>query len=112
MSSICIHGFRAEQCASCRSCPHGLAAGKCGRCIAASTSAARRRIVRSPVLEPATEHHNGFEIFFAPAVNGWQFRSPDLAPSRESYRSVFLARKAIDSLPPAEVAGSARKRSG
>jgi hypothetical protein len=55
--------------------------------------------------------YNGFEILFQPALNGWQYRSPEATVSRESYRSEFLARKAIDRLgtPPAKA--PARKRS-
>jgi hypothetical protein len=43
--------------------------------------------------------HEGFEIYYAPEVSGWQFRGPESVHSTQSYRSVFLARKAIDQLP-------------
>jgi hypothetical protein len=43
--------------------------------------------------------HEGFEIYYAPEVSGWQFRGPESVHSTQSYRSVFLARKAIDELP-------------
>jgi hypothetical protein len=98
MTSACMHGFPAEQCAACRTCPHGLTAGRCGRCSAASAAASRRRLVAAPPDATAKHDHDGFEIFYAPEVNGWRFRGPD-SSSTESYRSVFLARKAIDSLP-------------
>ena len=111
MTAPCIHGFRADQCASCRTCPHGLTAGGCGRCLAASSTAARRRLSLAPIEQPAPEDHHGFEIFYAPAVNGWLFRAPDSTASAESYRSVFLARKAIDSLSPAATDTSPPKRS-
>jgi hypothetical protein len=113
MTSPCIHGFRAEQCASCRTCPHGLTASGCGRCLTAASTAARRRVNLTLPSQPASEDHNGFEIFYAPAVNGWLYRAPDSTASAESYRSVFLARKAIDSLSAAGTAGTAapaRKR--
>ena len=35
MTELCIHGFRTEECSSCRTCPHGLNAARCGRCVAA-----------------------------------------------------------------------------
>ncbi len=66
-----------------------------------------------PVTPPDTDTatYNGFEIVFTPAVNGWQVRAPDDTLSRESYRSAFLARKAIDTLASAGVAEApARKR--
>lgn len=97
MIPLCIHGFRTEQCASCRNCPHGLTTARCGRCIAANSSAARRRQTTTDEPHPS-EEHAGFEIFYVPAVKGWQFRRPDAAPSPLSYRSIFLARKAIDRL--------------
>ena len=99
MSSECKHGFPTEQCASCRTCPHGLTASGCGRCLAATAAASRRRIVAGPTEGTASHDHQGFEIFYVPEVNGWHFRGPDAPISAESYRSVFLARKAIDKLP-------------
>lgn len=98
-TSACKHGFPIEHCASCRTCPHGLTASGCGRCLAATAAASRRRIVAGPVEGTASFDHEGFEIFYVPEVNGWQFRGPDAPASSESYRSVFLARKAIDRLP-------------
>jgi hypothetical protein len=109
MTPLCIHGFRSEHCASCRTCPHGLVTAGCGRCLAASTSAARRR--PAVTLEtPPSEEHAGFEIFYVPAVTGWQFRRPEAASSELSYRSVFLARKAIDALVAGTKAGRASKQ--
>jgi hypothetical protein len=98
MTSACKHGFPPGQCASCRACPHGLTASGCGRCQAAAAAASRRRVVAPPAEGTASHDHLGYEIFYVPEVNGWQFRGPDAAPSAESYRSVFLARKAIDHL--------------
>lgn len=98
MTPACKHGFPIEQCASCRTCPHGLAASGCGRCLNASAAASRRRMVAAPSSDTASQDHQGYEIFYVPEVNGWHFRGPDVT-SAESYRSVFLARKAIDHLP-------------
>jgi hypothetical protein len=109
MTSLCIHSFPTEQCAACRTCPHGRSASQCGRCQAEAATATRRRITTATGPVPPPEEHNGFEIYFEPAVNGWQVRGPDAGPS-ESYRSVFLARKAIDGKEGATVAAPARKR--
>jgi hypothetical protein len=97
MTAICIHGFRTEECASCRTCPHGLTSSRCGRCIATAANAGRKRPAVSTVTRPSVEH-GGFEIYYVPAVSGWQYRSPDAGPSPLSYRSAFLARKAVDEL--------------
>lgn len=99
MTSACKHGFPTDQCSSCRPCPHGLTAGGCGRCLTATAAASRRRVVPAPVEGTASHDHLGYEIFYVPEVSGWHFRGPDSAASLESYRSVFLARKAIDNLP-------------
>jgi hypothetical protein len=64
----------------------------------------------APAEGTATRDHDGFEIFYVPEVNGWQFRRPESPASPESYRSVFLARKAIDSLP-GQTHGDQRARS-
>lgn len=116
MTPLCIHGFRTAECSLCHECPHGLAVSRCVRCRAAAAAPSpsnRRRPVPIEVQEPPTETHHGFEILFAPAVSGWLYRAPDSAVSRESYRSVFLARKAIDNLgtaKPAVPAATAAKR--
>ena len=101
MLSPCIHGFSADQCASCRTCPHGLVTGRCGRCAAGSTAARRPARRTTTAAQPVTpvEDHLGYEIFYVPAVCGWQYRDPDARPSPLSYRSAFLARKAVDQLP-------------
>ena len=113
MTPVCIHGFSVEQCAACRTCPHGLMSSRCGRCQAAAASASRRRPKVSAGPAPLSQEHQGFEIFWAPAVDGWQYRAADSAASVESYRSVFLARKAIDGLatapPPAPRASKKRR---
>jgi hypothetical protein len=107
MTPLCIHGFPADHCASCRSCPHGLVTSRCTRCRTAATSRARR--VTAPAGHPA-EQHAGYEIFFDPSVNGWLYRAPDAAPSNQSYRSAFLARKAVDRL--ADEPAAPAKRNG
>ena len=109
MTALCIHGFDAEQCASCHTCPHGLTASRCGRCAAASTTAARRK-AKPAVETPPSVKHAGFEIFYVPEVSGWQFRGPDSTTSALSYRSIFLARKAVDEIADGAKAPRAAKR--
>jgi hypothetical protein len=50
------------------------------------------------------QEHAGYEIFFEPAVSGWRYRAAESAASQLSYRSAFLARKAIDELATGTVA--------
>jgi hypothetical protein len=88
----CIHGFSVEQCGSCRTCQHGLSTAACGRCNAP----VRTRKAAEPVGDRSTHEHAGHEIFYEPAVSGWRYRAPDAAASELSYRSAFLARKAVD----------------
>jgi hypothetical protein len=108
MTSLCIHGFPADHCASCRNCPHGLVTSRCARCRA--TAAARTRRVAVPDAPPS-EEHAGYEIFFDPTVNGWLYRAPDATASSQSYRSAFLARKAVDQLAGEPAAVAAPKSS-
>ena len=100
MTTLCIHGFRTDECASCRTCPHGLSAARCGRCVAVRRAVSRHPKVVSTQTYPS-EQHAGFEIFYVPAVSGWHYREADAAPSPLSYRSAFLARKAVDELAAA-----------
>jgi hypothetical protein len=100
MTTLCIHGFRTEECASCRSCPHGLTAARCGRCATKARAVSRRTEATATQTYPS-EQHAGFEIFYVPAVSGWHYRGADEAPSPLSYRSPFLARKAVDKLATA-----------
>jgi len=95
MDSRCIHGFPTQQCGACRTCPHGLTASACVRCRALASAAGRQRSAPSVKTHPS-EEHAGFEIFYVPALSGWQYRAPDSAPSPLSYRSAFLTRKAVD----------------
>ena len=108
--SQCIHGFPNEQCMSCRTCPHGLVTTNCGRCRA-PTVTRKANQVAAPV--PPQEEHGGYEVYYEPEVSGWRYRTAESAPSRLSYRSAFLARKAIDQLgtePEAKPTGSAKRR--
>jgi hypothetical protein len=65
-----------------------------------------------PAAEPSQEHR-GHEVYFVPAERSWYFReSPDVLP-RESYRSAFLARRAIDTAvdnPPKPASRSTKRR--
>jgi hypothetical protein len=97
MTELCIHGFSTEQCASCRTCPHGLISNRCGRCVATAARSARRKPSAMAEADASNSEHQGFEIVYVPAVTGWQVRGPGIEES-ESYRSVFLARRAIDKL--------------
>ena len=90
----CIHGFPAEQCVSCHTCEHGNPAATCTRCRASAT--ARKAVV--PAGDQTAHVHAGHEIFYEAAVSGWRYRAPDAPASTLSYRSAFLARKAVDEL--------------
>jgi hypothetical protein len=98
MKAPCIHGFRTDECTACRTCPHGLVSSRCARCLKSVSTPALRRATINTHGENPSEEHAGFEIFYVPAVNGWRFRADESAPSVESYRSAFLARKAVDQL--------------
>lgn len=93
MPTLCIHGFPTEQCASCRDCPHGLAVNRCTRCRAAATS---RKASTTASVTHAPEEYAGYEIFYEPGLTGWRYRAADATPSELSYRSRFLARRAVD----------------
>ena len=101
MTDPCIHGFRTEECTSCRTCPHGLVTSRCGRCIRASSTPAGRKALLVAKGDHPSEERAGFEIVYVPELSGWQVRSGDSATSDESYRSIFLARKAADDLAAA-----------
>ena len=111
MTPPCIHGFRTEECAVCRTCPHGLVSSRCGRCLrAGSTPALRKTAINTHPAHPP-EERAGFEIFYVPALNGWQYRAADSALSAESYRSAFLARKAVDEAAAARILVTSGKES-
>ncbi len=99
MSLPCIHGFEAGQCASCRTCIHGMPVTRCGQCLAGSRARSQvSSTPNGPISEP--EARNGWEIFYAPEVSGWRVRAPEAAVLPDSYRSLFLARKAVDQMTP------------
>ena len=110
MTPPCIHGFRTEECAACRTCPHGLVSSRCGRCLkATSTPALRKAAINThPAHDP--EQRSGFEIVYVPNLNGWQIRSEGEPLSAESYRSAFLARKAVDEAAASGINGDAKRR--
>lgn len=110
MTPSCIHGFTADQCAACRTCLHGLPAAKCGRCATTTAVAALRSEAATNALHRA-EEHRGFEIYYVPELSGWRFRAPDDTTSPISYRSTFLARKAIDEIAAHAENGSSSTRS-
>ena len=102
MTTECIHGVPTQQCAACRTCPHGLTTSRCGRCRAA--------LAKKPAPLPQPSEQLGpFEIFFVPAENSWYYRGPDGAGivSRESYRSAFQARRAVNAALTTPIAASA-----
>ena len=105
----CIHGFTTEQCVSCRTCPHGQMTASCVRCRAAI---APRSASKAPVVEHPPEEHAGYEIFFESAVSGWRYRGADEAASPRSYRSAFLARKAVDQLAGGGTPVAVAKKTG
>lgn len=94
MALQCLHGFPSEQCASCRTCPHGSTTSRCGRCADPISSRAAAKVV--PDDQPVAEHR-GYEIFFVPRERSWYYRAPDQSASRESFASGFRARRAVDS---------------
>jgi hypothetical protein len=110
MTDPCIHGFRTEECTSCRTCPHGLVTSRCGRCIRASSTPAGRKALLVAKGDHPSEERAGFEIVYVPELSGWQVRADDAAISDESYRSIFLARKAADDLAAASAAKESSKR--
>jgi hypothetical protein len=83
----------------------------CAKCRAPVT--ARQALAAATAAPiPASEQHAGYEVFYAPEVSGWRYRAADSAASELSYRSAFLARKAIDSLgdqPPAKPAAKSKR---
>jgi hypothetical protein len=108
MPGLCIHGFEAGQCAACRTCPHGLIATRCGQCLAESATISSATTSAGAAREP--EARNGWEIFYAPEVSGWRVRAPEDAALPNSYRSLFLARKAVDQMAANPSAARPAKR--
>jgi hypothetical protein len=71
---------------------------RCGRCIRASSTPAGRKAQLVQHGDHPSEERHGFEIVWVPELSGWQVRAPGGLPSDESYRSIFLARKAADEM--------------
>jgi hypothetical protein len=88
-----------------------MATSRCGRCN--NAVALRAAAKRTPAAQPS-EKHRGFEILFVPQERSWYYRTePDAPLSRESYRSAFQARLAIDAELDEEASvaqGSSKKR--
>ena len=77
-------------------CIHGFQAGQCSRCL---DDASRRTAVAAAAdPEVPSEQRGDWEIVYVPALTGWQVRAPDAEALPDSYRSLFLARKAVDAL--------------
>ena len=110
MTSPCIHGFRTEECAACRTCPHGLVTSQCGRCMKASSTPALRKAAIATHGHHPPEEREGFEIAYVPALNGWQILREGEPTSSESYRSLFLARKAADQLTTEPTPAGSKRR--
>lgn len=81
----------------------------CTKCRAPAPTRKASQVV-GPV--PPTEEHGGYEVYFEPEVSGWRYRGAESAPSPLSYRSAFLARKAIDQLGDEPERKSSRKTKG
>lgn len=108
MTSPCIHGFAPVHCASCRPCRHGRAISSCRRCAVKGSSRSSAKVVAA--AQPSVEHL-GFEIFFAPTQHSWYYRAHEGDPlPRQSYGSVFQARKAIDMALDSAPAAAPKKR--
>jgi hypothetical protein len=112
MTDRCIHGFDAQICASCRRCAHGLADARCGIC---NPQTARQAAVMLANDAPRpSEEYRGYEILYVAGQRSWFYRADaDATPSRESFRSAFQARRAVDQLldsPAPVAAGKGRKK--
>jgi len=88
-----------------------MVTSRCSRCLKASSTPAGRKALLVAHGEHPSEERAGFEIVYVPALSGWQVRADDGAISEESYRSIFLARKAADDLAQAASAKEAKQRS-
>ena len=112
MTAPCIHGFRTEECTSCRTCPHGLVASRCGRCIrASSTPAGRKALLVATRRAPFRGARAASRSCTSPSSADGRCARRTRSISDESYRSIFLARKAADDLASAASAKES-KRSG
>jgi hypothetical protein len=64
--------------------------------------------------ERPSEEHRGYEILYVAGQRSWHYRADaDATLSRESFRSAFRARRAVDELldsPAPVAAGRGRKK--
>lgn len=81
MPPPCMHGFQPGQCASCRSADRPATVADGSKVNGSADD---------------VEERQGWEIFYVPALTGWQVRAPESQALPDSYRSLFLARKAVD----------------
>jgi hypothetical protein len=111
MTDRCIHGFDKQICASCRRCTHGLLESRCSACSPKTSREALLRLA-TEAARP-TEGHRGYEISYVASERSWYIRADaEAPPSRNSFRSAFQARRAIDEIidHPTAVAGGGGKR--
>ena len=109
MTDRCKHGFEPQTCASCRRCAHGIAESRCGVCVPRTAREATLMLANDQP-RPA-EEHRGYEILYVAGQRSWFTRSdPDAPLSAASYRSSFLARRAIDRLVDAPAPAPVRKK--
>lgn len=111
MTDRCIHGFEAQTCASCRRCQHGILEARCAIC--APRTARQATVQLANEAARPSETHRGYEISYVPRERSWYIRAEDETdPVKGSYRSAFLARRAIDAIldaPAPTRAGKSRK---
>jgi hypothetical protein len=109
MTDRCIHGFEPQTCASCRRCVHGLAESRCGVCVPRTAREATLMLANDQPRPP--EEHRGYQILYVAGQRSWFTRpDPDAPLSAESYRSSFLARRAIDRMIDAPPSAPAKGR--
>jgi hypothetical protein len=109
MTDRCIHGFEPQNCASCRRCPHGILESRCGVC--APRTAREATIMLANDGPRPSEEHRGYEILYVAGQRSWYIRADETAPvSRDSYRSPFQARRAIDQIIDAPPPAPAKKK--
>jgi ribosomal protein L37E len=110
MTDHCIHGFDAQHCASCRRCSHGLLESRCSQCGPPRTAREATTMLANDAPQPSTSHR-GHEILYVAGERSWYFRADADSPrSAVSFRSSFLARRAVDALLDAPAKGAGQKR--
>jgi hypothetical protein len=110
MTDQCIHGFDAQHCASCRRCSHGLIENRCAECGAPRTAREATLMLANDRPRPSMTHR-GHEILYVAGERSWYIKADADAPrSAVSYRSSFLAQRAVDALLDAPAPVSGRKK--